>query len=185
MKIEESPIPGLLIIEPRFFMDSRGYFFESYNHRDLARVGITDPFVQDNQSLSTYGVIRGLHYQLHPNSQSKLIRVLEGSVWDVAVDLRRNSPTFGKSFGIEISSENRLQLLIPKGLAHGFAVTSEKAVFFYKCDTFYSPADERGIRYDDPELDIAWPVPADKTVISDKDRNLPDFMHAEMNFIFG
>lgn len=184
MNIKESTIPGLFVIEPRFFEDSRGYFFESYNYRDLAKAGINDQFVQDNQSMSTYGVIRGLHYQLSPNSQSKLIRVLEGSVWDVAVDLRRNSPTFGQSFGIEISGRNRLQLLIPKGLAHGFAVTSEIAIFFYKCDTFYSQRDERGIRFDDPDLNIEWPVPAGKAIISEKDRNLPFFRNAEMNFFY-
>jgi dTDP-4-dehydrorhamnose 3,5-epimerase len=184
MKIIESPLPGLLLIEPRVFEDARGYFFESFNRKNLMEAGIDAQFVQDNQSLSQYGVIRGLHYQLAPYAQSKLVRVLEGSVWDVAVDIRKNSPTYGKFYGVELSAENKLQLYIPKGFAHGFAVTSERAVFFYKCDSFYNPEAERGIHYLDPELDIPWPIPTDKALVSVKDKVLPGFREASMNFFF-
>lgn len=184
MKIKETPIPGLLVIEPVVFEDTRGYFFESYNKRSLANMGIEADFVQDNQSQSEYGVIRGLHYQLAPYGQAKLVRVLEGSVWDVIVDLRKGSPTYGHSFGIEISQANRLQLFIPKGMAHGFAVTSQQAVFFYKCDDYYRPEAERGIHCLDPNLKIEWPVNTDKALISNKDRMLPLFSEAETNFIF-
>ncbi len=184
MKIVESPLPGLLLIEPRVFEDPRGYFLESYNQRYLAAHGIDNQFVQDNQSLSQYGVIRGLHYQLAPYAQSKLVRVLEGSVWDVAVDIRKNSPTFGQYYGIELSAKNRLQLYIPQGFAHGFAVTSEWAVFFYKCDSFYHPDSERGIHYQDPSLKIDWPIPSDRVLVSAKDQVLPVLSEASMNFIF-
>ncbi len=184
MKIIDSPIPGLLLIEPRVFEDTRGYFFESFNRKTLIEAGIDAQFVQDNQSLSQYGVIRGLHYQLSPFAQSKLVRVLEGSVWDVAVDIRKNSPTFGHYFGIELSAENKLQLYIPKGFAHGFAVTSPKAVFFYKCDSFYYPEAERGIHYLDSELSIPWPIPAEQAVVSAKDKVLPGFAEASMNFVY-
>jgi dTDP-4-dehydrorhamnose 3,5-epimerase len=184
MTIRESPLPGLLIIEPKVFEDSRGYFFESFNRRILLDAGVEAHFVQDNQSLSQYGVLRGLHYQLDPFAQSKLVRVLEGSVWDVAVDIRKDSPTFGQCFGIELSAENRLQLFIPHGFAHGFAVTSQSAVFFYKCDSFYNPEAERGIRYNDPALGIQWPIPAGEAIISSKDKILPLFKDANMNFIY-
>lgn len=184
MNIKETSIPGLLIIEPDVFEDPRGYFFESYNHRQFQEAGIDKYFVQDNQSLSGYGVIRGLHYQLSPYSQSKLVRVLEGSVWDVVVDIRKNSPTFGRSFGLEISAKNRIQLYVPKGMAHGFAVISPAAVFFYKCDNFYNQSAERGIHYLDRDLGIDWPVPAEKILISSKDQILPPFREAEMNFYY-
>ena len=184
MKIIESPLPGLLLIEPRVFEDARGYFFESFNRNNLMDAGIDAQFVQDNQSLSQYGVIRGLHYQLAPYAQSKLVRVLEGSVWDVAFDLRKNSPTFGKYYAVELSAENKLQLYIPKGFAHGFAVTSPRAIFFYKCDSFYTPEAERGIHYLDPELDIPWPVSQNDALVSTKDRILPGFREAEMNFVY-
>lgn len=184
MRITESPLPGLLIIEPRVFEDSRGYFFESFNRKVLTEAGVEEQFVQDNQSLSQYGVLRGLHYQLAPYAQSKLVRVLQGSVWDVAVDIRKNSPTFGQYFGIELSAENRLQLFIPQGFAHGFAVTSPTAVFFYKCDSFYNPEAERGIHFNDPELAIPWPIASDQALVSAKDKVLPVFRDATMNFIY-
>jgi dTDP-4-dehydrorhamnose 3,5-epimerase len=173
-----------MIIEPQVYEDSRGFFFESFNRDDLIREGIDVEFIQDNQSLSHHGVIRGLHYQLAPYAQSKLVRVLEGSVWDVAVDIRKNSPTFGKSFGIELSAENRLQLYIPQGFAHGFAVTGPSAVFFYKCDSYYHPEAERGILFSDPELAIPWPLPAEEILVSAKDRTLPPMKDATMNFLF-
>ena len=184
MKIKETPIPGLLIIEPDLFEDSRGYFFESYNKRELSNAGIDADFVQDNQSMSAQGVIRGLHYQLAPYSQAKLVRVLEGSVWDVVVDLRKGSPTYGHAYSLEISQSNRIQLFIPKGLAHGFAVTSPVAVFSYKCDEYYHPDAERGIHCLDPVLKIDWPVGIDQAIISHKDRMLPLFADAETNFLY-
>lgn len=184
MTITESPLPGLLILEPRVFEDSRGYFFESFNRKNLMDAGINAQFVQDNQSLSQYGVLRGLHYQLAPFAQSKLVRVLMGSVWDVALDIRRNSSTFGQYFGIELSAENKIQLYIPQGFAHGFAVTSETAVFFYKCDSFYNPEAERGIHYSDPEIAIPWPIPQGKEIVSAKDKILPLVKDANMNFVY-
>jgi dTDP-4-dehydrorhamnose 3,5-epimerase len=184
MRITESPLPGLLIIEPKVFEDSRGYFFESFNRNNLMDAGIEAQFVQDNQSLSQYGVLRGLHYQLAPYAQSKLVRVLMGSVWDVAVDIRKNSPTFGQYFGIELSAENKIQLFIPQGFAHGFAVTSASAVFFYKCDSFYNPEAERGIHFNDPDLALPWPIPELAAIVSAKDKVLPLFKDATMNFLY-
>ncbi len=184
MTITESPLPGLLILQPRVFEDSRGYFFESFNRKILMDAGINAQFVQDNQSLSQYGVLRGLHYQLAPFAQSKLVRVLMGSVWDVAVDIRQNSPTFGQYFGIELSAENKTQLYIPQGFAHGFAVTSPSAVFFYKCDSFYNPEAERGIHFNDPDLAIPWPVSESESIISPKDKVLPMFKDAQINFAY-
>jgi dTDP-4-dehydrorhamnose 3,5-epimerase len=184
MIIRESPLPGLLIIEPKVFEDFRGYFFESFNRKDLMDAGVEAQFVQDNQSLSQYGVLRGLHYQLAPYAQSKLVRVLHGSVWDVAVDIRKNSPTFGKHFGIELNADNKIQLFIPQGFAHGFTVTSPTAVFFYKCDCFYNPEAERGIRFNDPDLAIPWPIAENEAIISAKDKVLPLFKQATMNFMY-
>lgn len=182
MEIIETPIKDLIIIKPRVFADTRGFFFESYNEIKYNEAGINIKFCQDNQSKSTYGVIRGLHYQLNPNSQSKLVSVVQGSVWDVAVDLRKDSPTFGKWYGVELTEENHLQFLIPQGFAHGFSVLSETAVFTYKCDDFYSPTLERGIMYNDLDLNIDWKVPADKAIISEKDLKHPNFKNAELNF---
>lgn len=184
MIVRETPIKDLMIIEPKVFKDSRGYFFESYNYGVLERVGITCRFVQDNQSKSTYGVVRGLHYQLQPKAQTKLVRVLEGKIFDVAVDARKGSSTYGKWFGIELSAENNVQLLIPKGFAHGFSVLSETAVVFYKCDELYAPETDAGIIYNDPELNIDWQIPADKVLISEKDSKLPTFRDAKNNFSF-
>ncbi|OFX63513.1 MAG: dTDP-4-dehydrorhamnose 3,5-epimerase [Bacteroidetes bacterium GWB2_41_8] len=184
MKIIETSIPGLLILEPRVFADTRGYFLESYNQQKLSEAGISTVFVQDNESKSGRGVIRGLHYQLEPYAQSKLVRVIQGSVYDVAVDCRKGSPTFGQSFGLELSEENKLQFFIPKGFAHGFSVLSETAVFSYKCDAFYNPAAERGILYNDPALQINWRIDVSEAIVSGKDAILPLFADAEMNFEF-
>jgi dTDP-4-dehydrorhamnose 3,5-epimerase len=184
MTIKESPLPGLMIIQPKVHEDARGYFFESYNLRVLEQAGIDVQFVQDNQSLSEPGVIRGLHYQLAPYAQSKLVRVLEGAVWDVAVDIRKNSPTFGRYFGIELSAENRVQLFIPQGFAHGFAVLDKPAVFLYKCDNYYHPEAERGIRFNDPEIGIQWPIPENSAIVSAKDMVLPLMKAANMNFVY-
>jgi len=182
VKIIETPIPGLLILEPRVFADQRGYFLESYNQQKLQEAGISTIFVQDNESKSGRGVIRGLHYQLAPYSQTKLVRVIQGSVYDVAVDCREGSPTFGQSFGLELNEENKLQFYIPKGFAHGFSVLSETAVFSYKCDALYNPSAERGIRYNDPALKINWGIDSSVSVVSGKDMILPLFGNAELNF---
>ena len=182
MEIIETPIKDLIIIKPRVFADARGFFFESYNETNYKAAGIDIHFCQDNQSKSSYGVIRGLHYQLLPQSQSKLVSVVQGSVWDVAVDLRKNSPTFGQWYGVELTEENQLQFLIPQGFAHGFSVLSETAVFTYKCDNFYSPKLERGIMYNDLALAIDWKIPAEKAIISDKDTKHPLLKDAELNF---
>lgn len=184
MKIIKTPIPGLLIIEPRVFADQRGYFLESYNQKKYEEAGIAIVFVQDNESKSGRGVIRGLHFQLEPYSQTKLVRVIQGSVFDVAVDCRKGSPTFGQSFGLELSEENKLQFFIPKGFAHGFSVLSETAVFSYKCDSLYNPASERGILYNDPALKINWGFEASEAIVSGKDTVLPLFADAEINFKF-
>lgn len=184
MKIIKTHIPGLLIIEPRVFADQRGYFLESYNQKKYEEAGIKTVFVQDNESKSGRGVIRGLHYQLAPYSQTKLVRVIQGSVYDVAVDCRKGSPTFGQSLGLELSEENKRQFYIPKGFAHGFSVLSETAVFSYKCDSLYNPDAERGIAYNDPALNIDWRIDPSEAVVSGKDTILPLFADAEMNFKF-
>ncbi len=182
MNVVATEINGLFIVEPRIFEDNRGYFFESYNQAEFEKAGIKTRFLQDNQSKSEYGVIRGLHYQLMPQSQTKLVRVLEGSVYDVAVDLRKESPDYKKWFGIELSAENKKQLFIPKGFAHGFSVLTDYAVFHYKCDRLYNPESERGILYSDNSLDIDWKIPLDKIIVSEKDIGLPAFDKADMNF---
>lgn len=183
MKIIETGIQDLLIIEPKVFEDDRGYFFESFNEENFKKAGLGKfTFVQDNESKSLQGVIRGLHYQLAPYAQTKLVRVLQGTVYDVAVDIRKNSLTFGKWYGIELSAENKKQFLIPEGFAHGFSVLSESAVFYYKCSRLYNPAAERGINMNDPSLRIDWKVDMQKTIISGKDKILPGLAEAEMNF---
>lgn len=184
MAIIKTEFPGLFIFEPTVFKDSRGYFFESYNAAVFAKEGIDITFVQDNQSKSGYGVIRGLHYQLNPHAQTKLVRVLSGAILDVVVDLRTGSPTFGKAFSIELTSENNKQLLIPKGFAHGFSVLSETAEVMYKCDEFYNKESEAGILYNDVDLNIDWKIPADKAIISDKDKVQPSFNNCKKNFNF-
>lgn len=173
MEIEHTNIPGVEIIHPRVFGDSRGYFFESWNRRDFERmVGPVD-FCQDNESRSSYGVVRGLHFQVGEHAQSKLVRVVEGSVLDVAVDIRRGSPTFGQYAAVILSGENHLQLFIPRGFAHGFSVLSETALFQYKCDRFYAPSHEGAIAWDDPAIGIDWMIPADRIILSEKDRHHP------------
>ena len=170
MNIIKTDIEGVVIIEPKVFGDSRGYFFESYSQRDFNSLVGEVNFVQDNESKSCYGVIRGLHFQTPPFEQSKLVRVVKGKVLDVAVDIREGSPTFGKHVAVELSEENHRQLFIPKGFAHGFSVLSEEAVFQYKCDNFYAPEYEGAIAWDDPALGIDWRIPVDKVIISEKDK---------------
>ena len=177
-------IAGLLVYEPKVFEDSRGYFFESYNEKFFQQEGINFRFVQDNQSSSSYGVIRGLHYQLHPHAQTKLVRVLYGEILDVAADIRIGSPTYGKVFAIKLSADNKKQLFIPPGFAHGFSVLSKKAEVLYKCDNFYNKESEAGIIYNDPALGIDWKIPADKAIISDKDLVLPSLENCKTNFVF-
>ena len=171
MKTQTTEIEGIVIVEPQVFGDSRGYFMETYQKEKYAAAGIDVTFVQDNESMSRYGVVRGLHYQAEPYAQAKLIRVVAGRVLDVAVDIRKDSPTYGKVFTLELSSENKLQLFLPHGIAHGFAVLSETAVFIYKCDNFYAPQYEHTIRYDDPTLNIDWKIPLAERIISPKDMN--------------
>lgn len=163
-------------MEPRVFGDSRGYFFESFNERDFrAQTGMDVRFVQDNESRSRYGVVRGLHFQLPPYAQSKLVRVVEGTVLDIAVDIRAGSPTYGRHVEVELSADNKRQFFMPKGFAHGFAVLSETAVFQYKCDEYYHPEAEGAIAWDDPTLAIAWRINPDDVLLSEKDRRHPQF----------
>ena len=182
MKVTETGIEGLLIIEPAIFKDDRGYFFESYNAEKFKKAGLDFTFVQDNQSKSSYGVVRGLHYQIEPYAQTKLVRVLQGKILDVAVDIRKNSPTFGKWISLEISDLNKKQLLIPKGFAHGFSVLSDTAVVLYKCDALYAPEAERGIIYNDRHLNIDWGIRPIDIIVSKKDKLLSSLKNAEINF---
>lgn len=175
MPFTETPIPDLLLFEPKILEDERGYFFEAYNARHFAEAGIDANFVQDNQARSGYGVLRGLHYQLAPFAQAKLVRVLEGAVLDVVVDIRPDSPTYGESYKVLLSADNKRQLFVPRGFAHGYLVLSERAEFFYKCDNFYSRKHEGGIRFDDPRLGIDWEIPREKLILSEKDQELPLF----------
>jgi len=184
MPFHKTEFSGLLVFEPSVYEDNRGYFFESYNEQTFLKENIDLRFVQDNQSSSSYGVIRGLHYQLNPHAQTKLVRVLSGTVLDVAVDIRENSPTFAKAFSIELSADNKKQLLIPPGFAHGFSVLSERAEVFYKCDNFYNKESETGIRYDDPLLHINWRIPSEKIIVSEKDQQLPMLAKSKNNFLF-
>ncbi len=170
MNFIKTALDGVYIIEPKIFRDERGYFFESYNENEFIKNGIVARFVQDNQSKSSYGVIRGLHMQLPPFSQAKLVRVLSGRVLDVAVDVRPESKTFGKHLAVELSDENQRQLFIPRNFLHGFSVLSDEAVFAYKVNNVYNKESEFGIRYDDPEINIDWKVPSNKIITSEKDR---------------
>lgn len=181
MEVKNTEFEGLVIIVPRIFEDNRGYFYESYNQQTYQIAGVPYNFVQDNQSESVKGVIRGLHYQLAPYAQTKLVRVISGTVFDVVVDLRNGSSTFGKWYGIELSGMNKLQLLVPRGFAHGFSVLSEKAVLLYKTDNLYNKDSERGIVYNDPVLDIDWKV--DAPLVSERDALHSVFAEAEYNFI--
>lgn len=166
-------LPDLLIFEPHVHSDERGYFFESYNQSVFQQAGLDIHWVQDNQSSSQYGVIRGLHFQAPPHAQTKLIRVLAGCILDVVIDIRKGSPTFGHSFSIELSAINKKQLLVPKGFAHGFSVLSEQAEVLYKCDTLYNKPSEQGILYADPDLAIDWAIPTNRALVSEKDKVLP------------
>ncbi|WP_224488203.1 dTDP-4-dehydrorhamnose 3,5-epimerase [Robertkochia flava] len=181
MKVTETGLAGCFVIEPRVFEDDRGYFFESFNHKEFEKA-VCRPvnFVQDNQSFSSKGVIRALHYQLGEHAQAKLVRVLSGKVLDVAVDLRKDSKTFGQHFSIELSADNKRQLFIPRGFAHGFIVLSETAEFFYKCDNYYNKASEGGIIYNDPELNIDWILPKEEILLSEKDAQLPKLKEARL-----
>ena len=182
MEIIETAIEGVVIIEPRLFKDDRGYFFESFNQREFEEKVCKTTFVQDNESKSSYAVIRGLHFQKSLFAQSKLVRVVKGAVLDVAVDIRKGSPTFGQHVAVELTEENHRQFSIPRGFAHGFSVLSEEVVFQYKCDNFYAPKCEGAIAWDDPDLGIDWRIPMDKAVLSEKDRKHPQLK--DLNFTF-
>ena len=182
MKIIKTEIEGLLIIEPRIIVDKRGYFLESFNEKTFRDAGLDFHFIQVNESRSNFGVVRGLHYQLQPWAQTKLVRVLQGNIWDIAVDIRKNSPSFLKWMGVELTGENKKQLLIPKGFAHGFSVLSEYAVVLYNCDAFYAPDFEAGFRYDDKTINVDWRVEPGQRILSPKDLELPGLDEARMNF---
>ena len=173
MKTSKTSIEGVYIIEPRVFRDERGYFFESYNQQEFEKILPGVRFVQDNESKSQYGVVRGLHFQKGRHAQAKLVRVVSGEVLDIAVDLRPGSPTYGRYEAAVLSGENKRMFFIPRGFAHGFAVLSPEAVFQYKCDNFYAPESEGGIAWDDPSLNIDWHIPADKIILSEKDKDRP------------
>ena len=173
MEIIKTNIEGVVIIEPRIFKDDRGYFFESFSQREFEEKVCKTTFVQDNESKSSYGVLRGLHFQKPPFAQSKLVRVIKGAVLDVAVDIRKGSPTFGQYVSVELTGENHRQFFIPRGFAHGFSVLSEEVIFQYKCDNFYSPQSEGAIAWNDPDLNIDWRIPAEKVVLSEKDSKHP------------
>ena len=178
MEIIETDIAGVVILEPRLFRDARGYFFESFSQRVFEEKVLRTTFVQDNESRSSYGVLRGLHFQKPPHAQSKLVRVISGAVLDVAVDIRRGSPTFGRHVAVELSGENHRQLFIPRGFAHGFAVLSEEVVFQYKCDNYYAPQSEGALAWNDPALGIDWRIPAGDVLLSDKDQKHPSLEEA-------
>lgn len=181
MKIKDTPLKDCYIIEPTIFEDDRGYFFEKFNEKKFEELtGMNGHFVQDNVSKSSYGVLRGLHLQKGEHAQAKLVSCLEGKVWDVAVDLRVDSPSFGKWFGVELTLENKLQLYVPRGFAHGFSVLSETAVFAYKCDNFYNKESEGSVIWNDSDLNIDWKLPLDVVQLSEKDKSLPKF--SERNF---
>lgn len=182
MNVIKTDIDGVVIIEPRLFEDGRGYFFESFSSRYFNACVREVHFVQDNESRSSYGVVRGLHFQKPPFCQSKLVRVVKGAVLDVAVDIRRGSPTFGRYVAVELTEDNHRQFFVPRGFAHGFSVLSEEAVFQYKCDNFYEPSSEGAIAWDDPQLGIDWRIPADNVVLSEKDRKHPLLKDAEWMF---
>lgn len=184
MEIIETGIKGLKIIQPKLFGDSRGYFCETYNEARYIEQGIPQRFCQDNLSKSSYGVIRGLHYQLQPESQSKLVTVISGKVYDVAVDLRKGSPTYGKWHGVILDGELKNQFIIPQGFAHGFSVLSDEAIFSYKCDNLYNPKLEGGIMFNDKDLNIDWKIPTEKQLISERDLNHPAFKNIDTNFAF-
>lgn len=180
MEIIKTNIDGVVILKPRVFGDERGYFFESFSMQRFEQEVCTTTFVQDNESKSKYGVLRGLHYQLPPYTQAKLVRVVKGRVLDVAVDIRKDSPDFGKHVAVELSEDNKYQLFIPRGFAHGFAVLSDEAIFQYKCDAYYAPQYEGAIMYNDPDLNIDWKLPLQDIILSEKDRNHPWLRDAKL-----
>jgi dTDP-4-dehydrorhamnose 3,5-epimerase len=182
MKVITTGFEGLHILEPQAFSDERGFFMEAYNKLTLENHGIHHTFIQDNESFSKKGVLRGLHFQKEPHAQTKLVRTLQGNILDAVVDLRKAQPTFGKSFSIELSGQNRKQLLVPKGFAHAFVVLSETASVLYKCDAYYNKASEGGIRFDDSELNIDWVLPKDKLIVSAKDMQLPYLKNLAYHF---
>ncbi len=182
MNIIKTEIDGVVIIEPRLFKDDRGYFFESYSEKDFNAQVREIKFVQDNESKSSYGVLRGLHFQKPPYAQSKLVRVIKGAVLDVAVDIRKGSPTFGKHVAVELTEDNHRQFFIPRGFAHGFSVLTPEVIFQYKCDNFYAPQSEGALAWDDPDLGIDWRIPSDKIILSEKDRHHPRLKDAEWLF---
>lgn len=182
MNVIKTDIEGVVIIEPRLFRDDRGYFFESFSQREFDEKVRPIRFVQDNESKSSYGVLRGLHFQKPPFAQSKLVRVIKGAVLDVAVDIRKGSPTFGRYVAVELTEENHLQFFIPRGFAHGFSVLTDEVIFQYKCDNFYAPHSEGALAWDDPDLEIDWKIPADKVLLSEKDKHHPRLKEAEWLF---
>jgi dTDP-4-dehydrorhamnose 3,5-epimerase len=184
MPFIKTDFEGAVVFEPQVFEDDRGFFFESYNEQVFTRNNIDSRFIQDNQSFSKYGVIRGMHYQLEPFAQSKLVRVLHGTILDVIVDIRKGSLSFGRALSIELSAANKKQLFIPKGYAHGFSVLSETAEILYKCDEFYHKENESGFIYNDPAMQIDWKIPAGKVIVSLKDQQLPEFASCKNNFVF-
>ncbi|HRN93229.1 MAG: dTDP-4-dehydrorhamnose 3,5-epimerase [Chitinophagales bacterium] len=184
MPFKETGFRDLKVFEPKVFADSRGYFFESFNKEIFAEAGINSAFVQDNESCSNKGVLRGLHYQHEPFAQAKLVRVVAGKVLDIVLDIRKGSPTFGKYYSIELSAENKLQLYIPHGFAHGFSVLEDNTIFQYKCDNFYSKESEGGINGFDPALNIDWGINIEEAIVSDKDKVLPDFENCVNHFVF-
>lgn len=182
MKVTKTDIDGVVIIEPRIFADERGYFFESFSERDFAEQVCNTHFVQDNEAKSVYGVVRGLHFQQQPHAQSKLVRVTKGAILDIAVDIRKTSPTFGKYVAVELSAENRRQIFIPRGFAHGYSVLSEEAVVEYKCDNYYAPQSEGGILWNDTDLSIDWQIPTNKIILSEKDKHHPTLVECKTLF---
>ena len=182
MNVIQTEIPGVVILEPKIFGDSRGYFFESFSDREFVEKVCDTSFVQDNESKSCYGVVRGLHFQKPPHAQAKLVRVIKGRVLDVAVDIRKGSPTYGKHVAVELTEDNHRQFFIPKGFAHGFAVLSEDAVFQYKCDNYYAPQSEGAIAWNDPDLGIDWGIPETKVLLSEKDAKHPCLKDADIPF---
>lgn len=184
MEVIKTDIEGVVIIEPRIFRDDRGYFFESFSQREFQEKVCNTVFVQDNESKSSYGVLRGLHFQKPPYAQSKLVRVIKGSVLDVAVDIRKGSPTFGQHVAVELTEDNHRQFFIPRGFAHGFSVLTDEVIFQYKCDNFYAPQSEGALAWDDPDLGIDWRLPAEKVILSEKDRHHSRLKDAEWLFDF-
>ena len=184
MEVIKTDIEGVVIIEPRIFRDDRGYFFESFSQRDFQEKVCNTVFVQDNESKSSYGVLRGLHFQKPPYAQSKLVRVIKGAVLDVAVDIRKGSPTFGQHVAVELTEDNHRQFFIPRGFAHGFSVLTDEVIFQYKCDNFYAPQSEGALAWDDPDLGIDWRLPAENVILSEKDRHHSRLKDAEWLFDF-